>query len=232
MRTHIAAVLVLMGWISSAVYADSPARPFSYTKATEDGRFIFVMIAPTALEEELRLTREDLHQEVRDIRARYPRSGMYRQDNPREPLWTVDWYSTFNLAPDGAHLVRYGPWAWLNKDRTPDLDVEAVSFFAEGKLLRTYSVGDLVDPRAAQSFPQSASHYRWLKSDRWLNDHEYSLETRDDQRYVFDIRTGAILSHTRTRTDWHLVGWVALGGVLALLAIFTLRRRSRRQPRE
>ena len=130
------------------------------------------------------------------------------------------------LTPDGIHLIRPGPWAWLREDKTPDLDVEAVTFFANGRLLRTYRVGELVDDPGRVE--RSVSHYRWEQEGRVSGDFEYTITTLDGNRFVFDVRTGEIASASRVARVSRWGWWVTLGVVALAAAVwFVWRRRSR-----
>jgi len=145
---------------TSSALADSPSHPRSYKEVVPGGMYVFVMIAPGAVEDDIRPWNEETAARIREIRLAYKRTGMYRNDGSAEPIWTVDWYAHgVDLTPDGIHLIRRGPWAWLRDDKTPDLDCETVSFFDNGRLLRTYRVGELVDH--PDSLERSVSHYRW-----------------------------------------------------------------------
>ena len=156
--------------------ADEEAPESFYTKLTPDGLHLFVMISPypNALERQ-------------NSRITYTQSGLYRNDGSSTPIWTVTWYA-HNVEPlsDGVHLVRPGPWASSSNS-------EAVAFFAKGKLIRSYTVRDLVaDP---DLMPHSVSHFKW-RSYEHLNDHEktYTIETKHGERYKFDVTTGDISS--------------------------------------
>ena len=87
-------ILLLVSWailsFVTAARADSVAPPFSYSKASPDGRFLFVMIAPGTLEVDARHWNEQKAAEIRAIRATYTHSGLYRTDGSVAALWTVD----------------------------------------------------------------------------------------------------------------------------------------------
>src|SRR5262245_23170642 len=111
---------------ASPALADSPARPRSYKEVAPGGKYVFGMIAPGTVEDDVRRWNEETAADLREIRRVYTQSGMYRNDGSAEPIWTVDWYAHgVDLTPDGVHLIRPGPWAWPHKDKTPDLEVEA-----------------------------------------------------------------------------------------------------------
>jgi hypothetical protein len=221
-----------VGVSGSPALADSLAPPESYKEVAPGGKYVFVMIAPHTVEEETRPWNEETAAGIREIRRVYTRSGMYRNDGSADPLWTVDWYSHgVDLTPDGVHLIRPGPGgAWLRHDKMPDLDVEAVSFFANGRLLQTYRVGELVD--APSRFERSVSHYRWQQDGRVSGESEYTITTLDGNRFVFDVRTGKIVSESR-------MGWVsrwgwqaALGAAAVAVAAWLIWRWSRRRRTE
>ena len=132
----------------------------------------------------------------------------------------MDWYAfSVHVASDGVHMVRDGPWA-------TSFDNEAVSFFANGKLLRTYTIAELVDLRFAMAY--SVSHFHWSR-DRRLDNVAlvYTVRTYDLNSYEFDLTTGEI------KSALHPARW--LGAILivggAVLAIILYRRwRSRLRP--
>jgi hypothetical protein len=210
--------LYAFAWLAAttSALADSPASPRSYKDVAPGGKYVFVMIAPGTVEEEARHWNEETAAGIREIRRVYTRSGMYRNDGSTEPLWTVDWYAGVDLTSDGVHLIRRGTWARLRRDETPDLDWEAVSFFANGRLLRTYKVGDLVDDPGRVK--RTVSHYMWDQEGRVGVEFEYTITTLDGNRFVFDVRTGEITSESRV---WHVPQWVwwVTPGVVALVGI-------------
>lgn len=219
---------------ASSAFADSPAPPRSYKEVAPGGKYVFVMIAPGTVEDDVRRWNEETAAGIREIRRVYTRSGMYRNDGSAEPLWTVDWYAHgVYVTPDGVHLIRPGPWAWLQRDRMPALDVEALSFFANGRLLRTYKVAELVDDSARVE--RSVSHYRWQQEGRVSGEFEYTLTTLDGNRFVFDIRTGEITSASRVGRVSQWVWWAVSGSLFGVAAIWFLwwrRSRMRRSDTE
>lgn len=214
------ACVVTLSIVTASVRADSVAPPYSYKKATPDGRFLFVMIAPGTVENDAVGWNEQKAAEIRAIRGTYAQSGLYRNDGTTTPLWTVDWYSyDVDVAWDGIHLVRHGPWASSIQD-------EAFSFFADGQLIRTYTVSDLVDLKFL--LPHSASHFQWSESQSLHNAFlRYYVTTKDGNHFVFDITNGSIVEEAR-HGRVHL--GVALASVAALvfgLIAFALHRKRR-----
>jgi hypothetical protein len=179
------------------------------------------MIAPVPLHVDVEPWNEETRAGIRDIRRVYSKSGLYRNDGSPEPLWTVDWYAhSVEVASDGVSLIRHGPWA-------SSTDQEALSFFANGKLLRTYLINELVD--FPTMLPHSVSHFSWSNEMR-LDDStlEYTVVTQDGNRFVFDGQTGNVISETRPgrRIAW---GAAIIAAVLLSAVVwFVLRRRRRR----
>jgi hypothetical protein len=202
---------------TSPAVADSPAPPQSYKKIAPGGKYVFVMIAPVTVEEDIRAWNEKTAAGIREIRSKYNRSGMYRNDGSTEPLWTVDWYAGVEVASDGIHLVRHGPWA-------SSTDQEAISFFADGNLLRTYLIRELVDNPVLLGW--TVSHFFWLEESRFDDARmEYALTTKDGNRYVFNLRSGEIVSKSRPARAV-LSGAMALGVVGLGLLVWRRRTRS------
>src|SRR5262249_30326711 len=122
-----------------------------------------------------------------------------------------------------------GPWSGLPRGRHGPLEAalqnEALSFFANGQLVRTYQIGELVsDP---DRLGRSWSHFTWL-TDGHLDDDrmEYRLTTEDGNWFVFDVGTGAIVIHFRRRW-WGVVGGIGVGAVALLVWRPWLRTKKR-----
>jgi hypothetical protein len=187
---------LLLALISASASADQPGRKRSRTTVSPNGQYVFVMIAPLAPERDAdaKWWKADVITEIKRIRETYKVSGLYRNDGSREPLWTVDWYASYvEVVSDGVHLVRFGPWA-----HSPEQ--EALTFFASGKEIRSYTIGELV--AEPDKLPHSVSHFVWEK-DIKLDDANllYRLTTKNGEQYVFDITTGAIVSQSQEPTE-------------------------------
>lgn len=170
----------------SGVRADSPSSPSDYTVVSGNGQYILVMLADNA--KGAYNQRGHTIPEA-SIRAKYSQAGLFKNDGSTTPLWTVDWYSfSVELSSDGQHLVQYGPWAWSD-----NYDELALAFHENGKLLTGYSVSDLV--ANPSDLPHTVSHYFWLK-DASFDDarSELLIETHTGEKYVFDVRTGQVIS--------------------------------------
>ncbi|MBA3255993.1 MAG: hypothetical protein H0T64_05010 [Pyrinomonadaceae bacterium] len=196
------------------VYGDSEAPPRSYAITSSDSKFLFVMIAPLEAQRYENSLSDAARRESQKTRTMYPASGMYLNDGSTTPLWKIDWYSDGVLvASDGIHLVRLGPWARSLSD-------EAFTFFANGKELRSYKVGDLVESEIL--LPHSVSHFTWQEN-MGLDEQRriLSVATLSRERYVFDYTTGEIISASRPIRA--IV--IASVAVLLFIAFLIIKRR-------
>jgi hypothetical protein len=205
--------------LPAVLRADSPAPPFSWTKPTADGRHVFVMRSPPYVSAPGGRWSDENKPSIRAIRLTYPQSGLYRNDGSTAPLWAVDWYAyegNVDVASDGVHLVR--------RDGGGSMESSAFSFFANGRLVRRYTIGELVD--AGWRLDRSVTRLFWSKHEAFDDAAlRYVVDTADGNAFVFDVATGAILSESRQILYEF---WIA-AGVLILAAVtllcWGLRRR-------
>jgi hypothetical protein len=180
-------------------YADKPAPPSTYKVLSADEKFVFVMIAPEPLADELGRYNDDHKKVVKAIRDVYAKSGLYKNDGSKDPLWTVDWYAHgVSVASDGVHLVRFGPWPSMEeqgknrKITKGDLAQKAFTVYAKGKEIHSFAIGDLVDD--ATKLPMTASHFTWHKDSR-IDDGkgQFAVTTLDGNRFLVELATGKIV---------------------------------------
>lgn len=190
----------------------------SYTQTSPNGEYVFVMLSSLSVGAEADSLNETAGRQLRELRAMYSRSGLYRNDGSTAPLWTVDWYGFAEPASDGVHLVRIG---------TCDTnDDEALSFFRNGKLLRTWTRGELVD------FPilltRTTAFTIWRKDGGFDEGRaEYLLWTEDGNHFRCDLRTGEIVESSRPL----LRASVLMGcGLFAAALWFVVRSVRKRSP--
>lgn len=213
-----------------AIFADSPAMPCSYSVPSDVG--LFVMLAPDPRIDCLSQGGGERERTAKALRKTHSASGLY---SGPDPVWTVDWFSyKVYLSKNGKYLVRMGPWASSGSN-------EAFSFFAEGKLLKTYKVEDIV--RDVAGLPHSVSHFEWEK-DTALDDTAgtFRASTLEGGDFVFDLATGEIregrkpflpsaeaLTEPRFYVDklpW--IGAAVVWITVLVLAFVLIRRRKRR----
>ena len=125
-----------------------------------------------------------------------------------------------HVASDGIHLVRLGPWA-------SDYDQEAVSFFENGRLIRTYRIDELISLPVA--LPHSVSHFEWQDNDSFDDARlVYTVWTKDFNRHVFDVQTGERTGGIRLGHVGKLAAY-ALVCALCVAAVAWVRRIVRRR---
>jgi hypothetical protein len=199
----------------------------SYTKPVPGG-FVFAMLGDPEAEAK---ASEDARAQFAELRANYPKTGLYKEGS-HELVWAVvdGGYAPYDnvlLAADGVHLVRLdGDW-WREKDftggraRLPDdevqkqLDAPAVSFFADGKLLKRHTVREVI--AKPDELPQTPRYVLW-SSGGVLNEDtgRFVLMTQDSHRLTFDYRTGELISRKKAGLGNPLLTTILIAsGVLA-----------------
>lgn len=155
--------------------------PHDYTLTSPNGgEFIFAMLAP--------------YDWAADswIRARFPKSGMYKNDGTGQLLWVADWYADkVSITSDGIYLVR-----WPDSPGISNYEGLVLAFYKNGQEIRNYQLNELVAEPQYLSIDGEYS-YRWLSSSAF-DDQTKSLaiETQDRRKYVFDVTTGEVLLGT------------------------------------
>lgn len=195
-----------------------PPLPETYTIVTGDGAFVFVMLAPQS-----GYWGKTDNPESAAVRAKYLRSGMYRNDGSAVPLWTSDGYVyrfQLDVFPDGVHLVTR---TFLPQQP----DDAALTFYAHGQILRSYTVRELVtNPDSVFEQRYGPRNYAWCQRTSFrTTPMEFTVETVEGRRYVFDVRAGrvvAVYHPARVNTVTELVVGVGTVGVLA--AVWVWRR--------
>ena len=226
-------VLVSVFLAGPAFASGTIVEALSYTKPVGDGAYTFVMRGAATAEAK---TAPDAKAKFEALRQKYPKSGLYRGDT-NELVWAIEdgAFSPYDFtypAADGVHLVRLdGDW-WRTKDFTggkqlpPDeaqkqLDGPALSFLANGKLLRRYTVRELITDPA--DLPHTPQHVLWT-SGGVLNEGtgRFLLLTQDSYRIAFDYRTGEVLSKEKGGLGNPLMTPILIAcGVLSILMLGT-----------
>jgi hypothetical protein len=223
MRTIFALLL-----LSCAATAADPVYPVTYSTPSPDGRFQFVMLAPPNADPK---QNPDNTPQAKELRQKFSRSGMYAAGST-EPLWAVDWYA-YEVYPanDGKHLVRLDTSsrmgaAFISGNRLPaetfaaQVDGSAISFLADGKVLKTYTLRDLIPNPDA--LPQSMTHVLWMTDGIVTKDGKrFVLSTHDSQQFVFELATGEIVSQRKAGIA-NFEGWKSwlIGGLTVFVIVF------------
>ena len=216
-------VLLLVG---GALALASTYVPSTYTAESRDGRFLFVMISPfPVLEDAASVDYSPLGREpsqvdrTRFIRARYSRSGLYRNDGSSTPLWTVNGYSpSVAVSSDGVHFSA------LNNDNVEDLSAEALAFYENGEEIRKYSVGDLIS--SGKELTWNFGGYAWLKGFSFDDERNtLSLTLVNGERYMFDIKNGEITRIERNPKKLHMALLIGTSLLLLIITLFIIARR-------
>ncbi|HEV8060815.1 MAG TPA: hypothetical protein VGP68_13130 [Gemmataceae bacterium] len=198
---------------------------------------MFVMLADNSFEKDPKFPVE----EIRAIREKYKQSGLYRNDDSDTPIWTVDWYehsSGLYIASDSVHLIqrKYSPYYNRNAPASPQYDQKVLSFFANGKLLRGYSVNQIINrPEALQ---HSVSHFEWVDREEF-NDAKlrYLLWTKEGNWFDFDVTTGQIVDRSQSQivsvASNSKAIWIVPVGILLLCAgVWLFWRMQGERPKE
>jgi hypothetical protein len=193
--------------VASVASAASLPEPLSYAKPAPGGRFVLVVFGSP--EAEAKLKDGDNKRHSAGVRAKYAVPGMYRATDDEHPplVYPLEGYvpdENVSITSDGRTVVRIeGDW-WRTKAypvgqrlsaevERKQLDAPAISFFRDGKLLKSYPLRDLVTDAAAMS--HSPEHILWhgggvLREEAGL----FLLDMQDTNRITFDVRTGEIVS--------------------------------------
>jgi hypothetical protein len=203
-----------------------PVYPVTYSTPSPNGQFLFVLLAPPSGDPALDPDNTD---HAKQLRTTYPASGMYRNDGSTAPLWTVEWYDYAVFpADDGVHLVREHGSARLATfigKRMPEdkareqLDGPALSFLENGKVLKTYTVRELVT--TPDELPHSLTHVMWMSDGTVTRDgRRFVLTTQDAHQVVFDLATGEVVGRKKLGLGGGQI-WV-VRGLMAFVALFVI----------
>ncbi len=174
--------ITLLGKETSTVKADRVAPDRDYSVSVGDN-FVFVIFA----------IGDSSWNKDPVLRDKYPASGLYRIDDPENPIWTVDWYSPrVELSDDGRYLLRFGRWPGSYAQL-------AVAFYRGGQLLEEYMISELV--AEPERLPHSVSHFSWVYASEIGGDFEtLTIATYNKELYVFDMHTGKVIKKDLTKS--------------------------------
>ncbi len=182
-------------------------EPTSFALPVPGGKFVFVQLGDPATEAK---APKPERQAFLDLRAKYPANGLYTAGDDAKLVWglpdaTYCAYDHCFAAPDGVHLVRIDGDFWKTEsytggrlrpsaaDEAAQLDGPGVSFFANGKLLKSHRVRDLI--RDPDALPATPAHLLWYASGRLQVDTmRFNLFTQESIRHTFDATTGELVA--------------------------------------
>lgn len=223
LATRLRCTLVFTAWLTLGLTQTAMAGLVgedSWREVSQDERYVLVMVSSYSADEEIGcLARWPKYQaEVREIRAKYKTSGLYRNDGSTEPLWTIpyhlpvyeiyvspngqqvlivieDWEHTISNIPGGGSLFFY------------DKDGKIASY-QDYELTWCWVLKGLANALMGRSFAQCE------KASFDPEALTYTVKTSQSEEMVFDITTGKIV---RRWSLWPFYLGVPFFGVPAAL---------------
>lgn len=180
--------MVLVG----SCLADTEAPAFPKVTATLDGRHFFSMVPPIYRESDYEMLKK-------------PYGILYQPqpDGTFKELWRVKgWYShEVYLSYDAKYLVRMGPW---QTGTGPTKHHLAVEFYAEGKLLKKYSVARLI--KDDSKVLRSVSHYNWRSDGDGFpylspNGYLFRIRTVENRIFNFSVSDGKLIGVEKYKSE-------------------------------
>jgi hypothetical protein len=173
-------------------------RLVSVEQLSENKKYVLVILAPIPLEEELLETQDAERDRVRQIRAKYPVSGLYTNHPTPKLLWKYLGKSYFPssvaISEDGVYAVLFGPFLTSG---APDASDCVAEFLVNGRLVASpwyddLSGGDYMNLRRllfGETFAQADSAR--------LNNEDatFTVTTNLHEVIVYDLKTGAVVSY-------------------------------------
>ena len=182
---------------------------YSHSIKSEDNKFILVLLASKTKNEELKDTSLTHQKTVSHLRTTYQTSGLYRTDDPKKPLWTIDNTLHTNI------ILR---WVSSNGESVVGSNYDGFYFFNKGKLIKKQTVPDRYTG-IRQFLP--------IRVDCNFNDSKGLLEFKTNlgEYYSFSILTGEKVKEA------HLARQTLLAIILFTAAIVVYKRKKTRTKR-
>jgi hypothetical protein len=214
-KVFISLLTIIFMLIPRAASADSEVAPHSYKELASNNKFVFVMIYPNS---------EEVKTEDGKI---YTKTGLYKNDNSIEPLWTIEGYShKVYISSDGNYAAKLGPWPRLTEFNNRDLNQLVVTFYDRGKLTHEYYIKNLVVD--ASKLQKSVSHFEFSKELNFDDEQNIlELETYDGSKYVFDMKTGEIASADREVNIFMTILYCVVLLAISLTVVNTIMKNNR-----
>lgn len=177
-RLTVIALVALSVLAPATGFADEELAPYTYVVSAPGGRYYFRMVRQKGSRDKGSGVVYAVGNDKNADRVQYTVSGWYA-------------HQVF-LSYNGLHLVRLGNWP---RGRAPSPAHLAIAFYKKGKLVKRYSTAQLI--KNHQNVQPSVSHYRYYRKIGGLDPgfgERFSITSVDGVNYLFDIRTGMILS--------------------------------------
>lgn len=161
--------------------------PLTYPQAitSEGGRFVFA-ITPGAKGLATPGDEDSVHKGATGICYEVQPDGALKE------IWKVTgWFTSFyhlRLDFDGKYLIHIG--SKFDRDSKEPLKSLGIAFYNEGKLIKKYSVGDLL--KDGRKWDPEGSWLNWEPRFTHMGERQFELVTVDGIHYVFDYSTGEI----------------------------------------
>ena len=229
------AVLVLLIVVPTTLGQEPPrfAYPHGYTRPSENGQYTFVMLAPAGAD----LSKlPDYRKQTEELAKQYPSSGLYKTGETT-PVWTYSGSYVYeaNPANDGVHLAVLEGESWFTSQfvsaqrlpaevETAQLDAPAVSFYANGKHLKSHTLRSFTDPAKLRHSPQQV---QWRAGEGLVEKAgRFVVFTQDGRKVTFDLQTGDLVSNEPAGqgTKYYLAAILGLTVIFVLVAVVFLIR--------
>jgi hypothetical protein len=218
--------MVLTTWVTLYGCGGASAalpHPGTWSSQSADGKFTFVMLSPLPIEEDFR--RPEFEAEVRAIRSKYSKSGLY-VNGSATPLWTYDgpWLEEPAIvAPDGEHVIFPGSWT------ADEYYSDAVLFMRRGQVLHSYRDDEIIPQWVLKAVLNRVINPTGPSCVGTSFDAEqmtYSIYTNQREEIVFDVKTGEII---QTRSPFPVFFGLAITVLTIPFAIVVARWRRSKQ---
>jgi len=167
----VAALVMFEAQVLSFDPGPVPPPIESWAKSSRDGRFIFVV----------RLSK--LHSD-------YPKSGLYRNDGSKRLMWEFPKHCSRDaaIASDGVHLIDLEQHASRSDD-------DAIRFYADGRLIRTWYIRDVLSASWKSERLPGANHKTPWATAAELSEDEltFVVETQEGARLTFEVQSGELI---------------------------------------
>jgi hypothetical protein len=128
------------------------------------------------------------------LRTRFPKTGLYRADDPKVPLWTIDW--AFRKESIVAMFEEYGHHFLVVRDAGGEL--EDLAFLEDGRIMHTYPRTGWVERKWTLPYSSCGFDYeaevRYSKS---AGRHLVVASSREGEEYTYDAMTGLLIGSTK-----------------------------------